>query len=466
MGEKTGRIHRAIWMAFGKPFMQTVVGGLREGWWSAVGWTVLVALLAAALWTVFVFGPRVYDLADSEGWIPHPEESWISADGTWLVGESRICTSSPYRSDPVLDEFERKINADTVAPEPQRSVGYAFSNLTCDAGPAHRIKITFWGRREQPEYISVSWKCTRGSSDFTCTEISGRHAELDLQAIAEGRATPPPAAQPTQIPSRMADQSIDEIAKNYGAAGTPVESSPAAPMSELPTLTDPNEQKSLRTIFSQPGFFNQAPEQRRAQLRSIPSYAQAPDPLIDKFIEIGRSVLEKKPGLLRTVWEGLASPVGWAKDTLSNGLSAKLERLAVITIVVVFWFLVFWFSYRTPPLGDLPYRWATLAGVGAGMVCVNHIIAVSDTQRSADPVVLCHLALAVSAFYAAQGIFKRRKYGVLAYFSTIALQVAMSAFLAHRGEVAVFDLVIGSALAAIPVWCNAIYFKRRWRHLA
>ena len=138
----------------------------------------------------------------------------------------------------------------------------------------------------------------------------------------------------------------------------------------------------------------------------------------------------------------------------------------MITIVVVFWLLVFWFAYRAPPLGDLPYRWATLAGVGAGMVCVNHIIAVFDTQRSADPVVLCHLALAVSTFYAAQGIFKRRKYGVLAYFATIALQVAMSAILAQRGEVAVSDLVIGGALAAIPVWCSAIYFKRRWRHLA
>ena len=100
------------------------------------------------------------------------------------------------------------------------------------------------------------------------------------------------------------------------------------------------------------------------------------------------------------------------------------------------------------------------------MVCVNHIIAVSETQRSADPVVLCHLAIALGAFYAAQGMFKRRKYGVLAYFATIALQVAMSAILAQRGEVAVFDLVIGSALAAVPVWCNAIYFKRRWRHLA
>ena len=252
MGEKTGRIMEMLWVAFRKPFMQTV------------GCTVLVALLAAALWTVFVFGPRVYDLADSEGWIPHQEESWISADGTWLVGESKICTSSPYRSDPVLDEFDRKFNARPTSPEPQRSVGYAFSNLTCDAGPKHRITITFWGRRDQPEYISVSWKCTRGASDFTCTEISGRHAELDLQAIADGRATPPPAAQPTQIPSRMADQSIDEMAKKYGAVGTPVESSPAAPMSELPTLTDPNEQKSLRTIFSQPGFFNQAPEQRRA----------------------------------------------------------------------------------------------------------------------------------------------------------------------------------------------------------
>lgn len=433
MGEKTGRILRAIWMAFGKPFMQTVVGGLREGWWSAVGWTVLVALLAAALWTVFEFGPRVYDVADSEGWIPHQEESWISADGTWLVGESRICTSSPHRSDPVLDEFERKINADTVAPEPQRSVGYAFSNLTCDGGPAHRIKITFWGRREQPEYISVSWKCARGTSDFTCTEISGRHAAIDYQAIADAAgAGQTPATVPARIPSPQNDAEVDQF----------------------------------KSIVSAPGFYGTSPEQRRAKIRQIPAFAKVPDADLDKFVETGRSVFDKKPGLLRTIWESLASPVGWAKNTLSNGLSIKLARLAVIAIVVAFWFLVFWFSYRAPPLGDLPYRWATLAGVGAGMVCVNHIVAVSDTQRSADPVVLFHLALALGAFYAAQGIFKRRKYGLLAYFATIALQVAMSAFLAQRGEVAVSDLVIGSALAAIPVWCNAIYFKRRWRYLA
>ena len=329
MGEKTGRIMEMLWVAFRKPFMQTV------------DWVFRIALIAAALWTVFVFGPKLYDLADLEGWIPHQEESWISADGTWLVGESRICTSSPYRSDPVLDEFERKINADTVAPEPQRSVGYAFSNLTCDAGPAHRITITFWGRRDQPEYVSVSWKCTRGGSDFTCAEISGKHPPIDYQAIADAAgAGQTPTTVPAQIPSpkndASADRFLEQVNKQFGVTAVPV---PAPVMSALPILTDQGEQKTLRSILSQPGFFNQPPEQRRTQLRSIPSYAQAPDPLIDKFIEVVRSVLEKKPDLLRTVWESLASPVGWAKDTLSNGISTTLTRLAISAFVLAFWLL-------------------------------------------------------------------------------------------------------------------------------
>lgn len=54
-------------------------------------------------------------------------------------------------------------------------VGYAVGYFTCDDGPAHEISVEVWGRKEQPEYGTVVWKCTRQTDKFVCLETGGIH---------------------------------------------------------------------------------------------------------------------------------------------------------------------------------------------------------------------------------------------------------------------------------------------------
>ncbi len=106
--------------------------------------------------TIATFVGLGYNWLDGEGLTSHQEESTITAQGNWLVGESKYCSSFPLAS-----------------PIEGKKTGYALSYLGCDDGPAHRIKIRFWGREEQPEYGSVNWKCTREDAGFVCEELSG-----------------------------------------------------------------------------------------------------------------------------------------------------------------------------------------------------------------------------------------------------------------------------------------------------
>ena len=92
---------------------------------------------------------------DSIGWVSHEENSTITAQANWLVGESKPCKSKPMDA----------------------NIGYAMGYLECDDGPAHSVKITFYGRKDQPEYKEVFWVCTRNSflndAAFTCKQTGG-----------------------------------------------------------------------------------------------------------------------------------------------------------------------------------------------------------------------------------------------------------------------------------------------------
>ncbi len=54
-----------------------------------------------------------------------------------------------------------------------KPVGYAMSGVTCDDGPEHKMKVTFYGRQVQTEYNAVSWRCTKGMISFTCYQTGG-----------------------------------------------------------------------------------------------------------------------------------------------------------------------------------------------------------------------------------------------------------------------------------------------------
>jgi hypothetical protein len=97
-----------------------------------------------------------FDYLDSIGWISHETEAGITAQQTWFVGESKSCTSSTY-----------------VAPLGDKPLGYALDAIECDSGPVHQVNIKFWGRKAQPEYAGVYWKCTRHENGFECFEMGG-----------------------------------------------------------------------------------------------------------------------------------------------------------------------------------------------------------------------------------------------------------------------------------------------------
>jgi hypothetical protein len=105
-------------------------------------WMVFLILLAVG-WCGYLF-------LDSFGWVSHEVDSAISAESNWFVGESKECSTF------TLDK-----------------TGFALANVNCDNGPMHSVKIKFFGRKEQPEYASIQWKCTREAEGFTCFEQSG-----------------------------------------------------------------------------------------------------------------------------------------------------------------------------------------------------------------------------------------------------------------------------------------------------
>ncbi len=119
---------------------------------SIVLWTAGIFFLCAT-----PFG--IYSAMDENSQVPHSVETSISAQENWLVGESKECTS------PVLDTK----TAHYINQEP----GYVASFVSCDNGPQHAIKVTFYGQLNQPEHKLITWRCTRESEGFTCKQKGG-----------------------------------------------------------------------------------------------------------------------------------------------------------------------------------------------------------------------------------------------------------------------------------------------------
>lgn len=146
----------------GSPVRKPLSDDLKE---TAAGWGCLIlgSLVLGFIVSLIVGG---YDGLDSVGWISHQEETVISARSDWLVGESKECWSATLNSD--------------GAALTGKEVGYAMSAVSCDDGPEHNMTVTFYGRKVQPEYKTVSWRCTRNEvsflddNSFTCYQTGGQ----------------------------------------------------------------------------------------------------------------------------------------------------------------------------------------------------------------------------------------------------------------------------------------------------
>lgn len=129
-------------------------------------WDEFGRRLAVILGIVFAggFGLFVvwggYQNADSAGWISHHEDSLITAQDNWFVGESKDCTSYPHK------------------PE-----GDATLRVHCDSGPEHHVNVTFYGRVEQPEYHWATWRCTRNAESFTCKQTGAGKGPSDDEIL-------------------------------------------------------------------------------------------------------------------------------------------------------------------------------------------------------------------------------------------------------------------------------------------
>jgi hypothetical protein len=127
---------------------------------TAAGWGCLIILCILGY---AIYGG--YEWLDSIGWISHREDTTISARSDWLVGESKECWSATLNND--------------GAAQLAKEIGYTMSYVSCDDGPEHKMKVTFYGRTVQPEYKVVSWRCTReqtsfiSDNTFTCYQTGG-----------------------------------------------------------------------------------------------------------------------------------------------------------------------------------------------------------------------------------------------------------------------------------------------------
>jgi hypothetical protein len=111
-------------------------------------------LILGAISIALIYGG--YSAIDSVGWIPHRQETVITARENWFVGESKDCISYP------LDGSAAAISA-----KPQ---GYSVAEIGCDDGPGHSVNVTFYGRMQQPEYTWIRWRCIRNERSFTCKQ--------------------------------------------------------------------------------------------------------------------------------------------------------------------------------------------------------------------------------------------------------------------------------------------------------
>ena len=109
-------------------------------------WPRIIGLIA--VFGVLAGAGEIVGWLDSTGHIPHESETTVTANADWFIGESKACNSVP------------------AGPS-----GYALADLECDVNaPKHQVNVTFWGRRNQPEYGLVLWRCIRKENAFSCSQ--------------------------------------------------------------------------------------------------------------------------------------------------------------------------------------------------------------------------------------------------------------------------------------------------------
>ncbi len=119
---------------------------------------VAVIGLVFVLYWAFSKNPSMPQGIDGTGYISHRVESPITADPSWLIGETETCVSRP------LDRDNARIL--------NKPTGYALWGLNCGGSEYRRMPVTFWGSEVQSGIKAAYWDCTRAAESFTCKQTS------------------------------------------------------------------------------------------------------------------------------------------------------------------------------------------------------------------------------------------------------------------------------------------------------
>jgi hypothetical protein len=123
-----------------------------------LGVLTIIAVVALILYYALSDNPNAPQGLDATGYISHKVESTITADPSWIIGETRTCITNPLDS----------LNAGAL----QKPVGYALWGLQCGPGDWHKITITFWGSAVQAGKKAAYWDCKRTADSFICKQTA------------------------------------------------------------------------------------------------------------------------------------------------------------------------------------------------------------------------------------------------------------------------------------------------------
>lgn len=130
---------------------------------------LLLSFLVALVWGIRFVVNRGSDLLANYGMVSYERETMFIAPANlsnWLPGETRHCESVPLSK--------------TDAAAVHKQIGYALYAINCGSGSIHDIKISFYGKPVEPQYLIVHWRCSRnqrplfgGGTTFTCKQAGG-----------------------------------------------------------------------------------------------------------------------------------------------------------------------------------------------------------------------------------------------------------------------------------------------------
>ena len=139
----------------------------------------------------------------------------------------------------------------------------------------------------------------------------------------------------------------------------------------------------------------------------------------------------------------------------------SVELALGLTVALVIWLPLLWFSIKAKPLRNKPYRWGTYIGITTGIVALASTLIVIPKLKHPDIGIFLYVLFIVTAAIASWGILRRRRIGVVMFVVSYTLLLILSPFLA-----VIYNRPTSSNNSLLPLTIYTvitfIYFKRRW----